>query len=284
MPSSTETEKPLPIFRPVAFNFQDIRESADAYLAKVKSEAARIAAETKAEIERLRTEISADLTSQRQVLEIKEKEILAREEKVKAEEAKLGDRQKTIETAKYEEAFEQGKREGYDAGFKQGYETGEKQALTDYNERLSQECHSIITNRLETLFPAVQAAVSQLKESEAMFLACWEQQTVQLAATIARQTISRELPNMADVPLKLLREALELAIGSVRLKIRMNPRDVEFLEPEIDRLIRQITPAAETEIVSDIRISPGGCYLETSQGMIDQRLESRLARIQEELN
>jgi flagellar biosynthesis/type III secretory pathway protein FliH len=125
--------------------------------------------------------------------------------------------------------------------------------------------------------------VDKLVSAESLFISLWEEEALHVAAAIAHQAVNRELPNMVDVPLRLVREALELAVGSVKLKIRMNPQDVESLRQEVDSLVGKITPAAETEIVADVRISPGGCYLETTQGIIDQRIESRLERIVSEL-
>jgi len=271
------------IFRPVAFNFQDIQENADAYLQKVRAEAARIAEETKNEIARLRNEVTTELTTRRKELEAAKKEQTLLDEELKQEKIRLQELRKEMETAQYQESFENGKKDGYEAGFPEGYQMGEQKALKDYDEKVKQQSHEIMAAKLETLMPALKEIVEGLRNSEAMFLAHWEQRTIQVATAIAQQAISRELPNMIDVPMKLLKEALELAVGSTRLKIRMHPQDVEALQPEIERLVNEITPAATAEIVSDIRISPGGCFLETTQGTIDQRVESRLSRIQEEL-
>ena len=284
MSSPQETEQKIPIFRPVSFNFQDIREKADTYLANVRAEAARIAMETKNEIARLKNEVSTELDATRKACDEKARQQLIKEEELTKKESDLVKLKKEIEQTQFQEAHDQGKKEGYDTGFKEGYAAGEQQALVDYEEKLHNESRQIMAEQLETVMPAVQEAVKQLQMSKASFLLRWEQQTIQVATAIANQTISRELPNMIDVSLKLLKEALELAVGSVRLRIRMNPQDVEYLRPEIERLIQEITPAAESEVVEDMRILPGGCFLETSQGTIDQRIQSRLSRIEEELS
>lgn len=271
------------IYRPTPFNFVDMQEKADAYLEAVRAEAARIADEARAELTRLRNASNAELEQKRLELSTWEQKLTERERKLEEESARVGLLREEIENGKYEEAEKKGRTEGYDAGHAEGYAAGEKKALSDYDERLKQEADALTQERVSTLMPALEKVIANLVSAENMFVSRWEEGTLQVAAAIAQQAINRELPQMMDVPLKLLREALELAVGSVRLKIRMNPQDIESLGQEIDTVISQISPVAETEIIADMRVSQGGCYLETSQGTIDQRIESRLERIVSEL-
>jgi len=271
------------IYRPTAFNFVDMQEKADAYLETVRAEAARISKEARAELTRLRDVTNAELEQKQRELQQLKQKLNEREQQLEAESQRLDSLHDEIEKAAYDEAKAKGHKEGYDCGYAEGYADGENKALTDYQERLQQEADKITRDAFQTLMPALETAIEKLASAENIFLSRWEECALQVATTIAQQAINRELPNMIDVPLKLLREALELAVGSVRLKIRMNPNDAEALRQEIDTLMNQITPAAETEVIADIRISPGGCYLETTCGTIDQRIDSRLERIVSEL-
>ncbi|MCL2623793.1 MAG: FliH/SctL family protein [Planctomycetaceae bacterium] len=271
------------IYRPAPFNFVDMQEKADAYLETVRAEAARISEEVRSELTQLRNAVNVELAQKRRELQEFEQNLAERERLLEAESQRVHLLRDEIEEAAYDEAIAKGHKEGYDCGHKEGYAAGEKQALTDYRERLQQEADTLTKEAFQTMMPALESAVDKLASAKNLFLTSWEEGAVQVAAAIARQAISRELPNMIDVPLHLLREALELSVGSVRLKIRMNAQDIETLRQEIDTLVAKITPAAETELVADGRVSPGGCYLETTYGTIDERLESRLERIVSEL-
>ena len=271
------------IYRPTPFNFVDMQEKADAYLESVRSEAARIADEARAELTRLRNVANAESEQKRLELGEWEQKLLEREKKLEEENARVNALREKIEKSTYDDAKKEGYEKGHEAGQADGYVAGEEKALSDYAERLKQEADQLTQERLSTLMPAMETVIENLVSAENMFVSRWEEGALQVAAAIAQQAIVRELPNMLDVPLKLLREALELAVGSVRLKIRMSPQDIESLGNEIETVVRQIAPVAETEITADMRISPGGCYLETSQGTIDQRIESRLERIVSEL-
>ena len=282
MVNATQDEQRV-VYRPTPFNFVDMQEKADAYIASVREEAARIAEEARAELTRVRNEANAELDQKKRELQEIERELAEREKQLASEARQMKLLRDEIEKAAYDEARANGHKEGYDSGHAEGYTAGEKQALTDYQERLQQEADKITKEAFQTLMPALETGIDKLVSAENLFVSLWEEEALQVAAAIARQAINRELPNMVDVPLRLLREALELAVGSVRLKIRMNPKDIESLRQEIDTLVNKITPAAETEVVGDVRVSPGGCYLETTQGIIDQRIESRLERIVSEL-
>ena len=271
------------IYRPSPFNFVDMQAKADAYLETVRAEAGRIAEEARAELTQLRNTANAELEQRRRELQETERRLAEREKQLEADSQRVQALRIEIEKAQYDEAVAKGHREGYDQGHAKGYAAGEERATLDYDERLQREADAITKEAFQTLMPALETAVDKLVSAESLFVSLWEESTLRVAAAIAEQAISRELPNMIDVPLRLLREALELAVGSVRLKIRMNPQDVASLRQEIDLLIVKVTPVAETEVVADERITPGGCYLETTSGTIDQRLESRLERIVSEL-
>ena len=282
MANVTQEEQRV-VYRPTPFNFVDMQEKADAYLEAVRVEATRIAEEARAELTRLRNAANAELEQKKRELQEIEQKITERENQLEAETQRVHLMRDEIKKTTYDEAKAKGHKEGYDSGHAEGYAVGENQALTDYQERLQQEADTITKDAFQTLMPALETAIEKIAVAENLFVSRWEEGAIQVAAAIARQTINRELPNMIDVPLQLLREALELAVGSVQLKIHMNANDVEALRQEIDTLIQKIAPAAETEVVADIRVSPGGCYLETTYGTIDQQIDSRLKRIVSEV-
>jgi flagellar biosynthesis/type III secretory pathway protein FliH len=112
----------------------------------------------------------------------------------------------------------------------------------------------------------------------------WEENAMQIAAAIAYQTIMRDPAIKREVPLDLLREALELAMNCAALKIRMNPTDVEELREPINAILEETGNLATAELVADPKIAAGGCVVETPDGIVDERLESRLSRIIVELS
>ncbi|MDR3108637.1 MAG: hypothetical protein LBU65_02970 [Planctomycetaceae bacterium] len=271
------------VYRPVPFNFIDLETQANDYLSKVRDEALTIAQAAREEVAKLRE------TAKRELLEVQsEKSRVAQakaelDHRLATENATLNETRKRVE----EEAKTRGYEDGYKAGFaegkRNGYKDGELQATIDYDEKIKLEASMQLGARLETLMPAVAAAVEKIQTAQQSFLADWEHVAINVAAKMASKAIMRDLPSMNDIPIDLLREALELGVGSSVLRIKMNPDDLDTLRPQVNMLTESLGSATVAEIIADGRISPGGCVVETSLGVIDQEIESRLERILAEL-
>ena len=115
------------------------------------------------------------------------------------------------------------------------------------------------------------------------WLARWEQGAVRLATAIARRVIRRELMRSARDSAGAVREALQLAAGSTRMRLLMNPADVNGLAGKIQKVLDEHPSIVPTKLVADASIAPGGCRVETEHGAIDQQFDAQLARIVEEL-
>ena len=311
MPSPRTVQSPM-AYSPVPFNFVDLEEKATQYIAQVRAESARVVSDTQYEVERIRQIAAAEheksaaeleqarsqareeaetirkqLDELRQRLQSEEKNFKTRKEELENEAAKLKTQLKqneeTAQKTGYETGYTEGKKIGYDEGHSKGYADGEMQATIDYTEKVQREAEIQLGAQLETLIPALKTMIDRLELAKQAFLQRWEQSAVKIAETIAAKAINRQLPDMIDVPIRLLREALELGTGSTSVLIRLNNEDYAALKPQIDLLIQEMMRSVQTEIVSDATISPGGCILETPHGTIDNRIESRLVRIEEEL-
>ncbi len=146
-----------------------------------------------------------------------------------------------------------------------------------------QSVQSRIGESLKTALPALNEVVESLRQSEQAWLKHWERETVRLACAIAARVIRRELRHSPEIPLALVREALELAMGSASIRLHLNPQDREALDDQISGILGRLRQLGPTEVVSDPEITPGGCRVVTEYGQVDQRIETQLARIEQEL-
>ncbi len=140
-----------------------------------------------------------------------------------------------------------------------------------------------VGKQLETLLPALQKAVAGIVEARADFLRGWERNIVHLATAIAARVIRREVERQPDLPLALVREALDLAAGSPHVQLQLHPADLAALGAQVERLTKETSRLGNVEIVADPQVSQGGCRVLTRHGAIDERVESQLVRIEEEL-
>ncbi len=150
-------------------------------------------------------------------------------------------------------------------------------------QRVQELARSYIDQHLDSLSGALSEVVQSMQAARQSWTAHWEHQVIHLATAIAGRILRTAVDAQPEIPLKLLQEAIVLASGSPTLVVRLHPHDFDVLGDKSQKLVEQLAPAAETEIVSDPHVTRGGCIVESEFGEIDQRFESQLERIVEEL-
>lgn len=163
-----------------------------------------------------------------------------------------------IQRSARDEAFAQGKREGYDAGFSEGREAGLQQGQSEVNAQ---------AQRLKGLLDRLAAPAAELDDAV-------EQEITELALTIARQIIRRELITQPGEIVGVIREAVSLLPASNReLCIKVHPEDAAFL--------RQSITEAESawQLVDDPTVGRGGCLISAGASRLDATVEHRLAAV-----
>jgi flagellar assembly protein FliH len=140
-----------------------------------------------------------------------------------------------------------------------------------------------VTRQLETVLPALRATIENIERSKQGWLADWERHAIHLAAAMASRVCRRELARQPEITLALVREALELAGTSNRIRVLLHPDDCAALGSQLSQVVEEFSRLGKPEILADAQISRGGCRVETDYGVIDQQFEAQLARIEEEL-
>jgi flagellar assembly protein FliH len=148
----------------------------------------------------------------------------------------------------YDEAFQQGLREGVAAG----QDEVRKRAL-----------------RFDELLERLAKPFDELDETV-------EKHLVELAMTVVQQLFRRELRQDPSHVIGVVREAIHLLpVASRNVRVRLHPDDAEF--------VRASLPQSEGErawtIVEDPMIDRGGCKVVTEQSQIDAQSESRLKAV-----
>ena len=156
-----------------------------------------------------------------------------------------------------------------------GYADGQKEIQQIVEKKLGEQ--------LATLLPALAATIQEIQHAKQAWLSHWEHTAVRLATAVAERIIRREVEQKPEIALELVRESLELASGSSSVRVLLNPKDHETLQPKADALIHDMAGLGACELVADPTVTPGGCRVETAFGSIDQRIETQLKRIEEEL-
>ena len=100
-----------------------------------------------------------------------------------------------------------------------------QQAHAEGRRAAAEEITRQLQQQLATLMPALHKTIEDIKHSKQAWLTHWEKSGVHLATAIAERLIRRHLPETPDLTLTLVREALELAAGSAKIRVHLNPAD-----------------------------------------------------------
>lgn len=150
------------------------------------------------------------------------------------------------------------------AAYQEGFEQGERDGLAAAQIHINQAVQS-----LKSVFDSMGEPLKQVDDKI-------ESELVNLAVSIAKQIVRRELKTDPGEVVAVVREALaNIPASSQRVRVYLNPEDGE--------LVRQIIPpnAAERtwEVIDDPVLSRGSCRVETDTTVIDASFESRIAAI-----
>src|SRR5271165_731620 len=116
------------------------------------------------------------------------------------------------------------------------------------------EVDQMIQRQLSTVIPALRQAILDIHQAKQAWLAQWETAGVHLAAEIAKRLIRSELTRQPEIPLTLIREALQLATGGGDVRLLLNPADHQALGGQVKLLVGEMAGLGETQIVADAAI------------------------------
>ena len=153
--------------------------------------------------------------------------------------------------------------QGYNVGFEQGHAAGMAAA---------QESTAQSVARLAAL-------VADVQQNHAAFFRAAERQVVDLALQIAQKVVEREIENIPDMAVNVIRAALDEMDARTATRVRVNPADAELLRRRWTQVVPPGIAAERIELQPDERVQSGGAIIETTHGQVDAQLESKLEQL-----
>ncbi|MCX6833137.1 MAG: FliH/SctL family protein [candidate division Zixibacteria bacterium] len=108
-------------------------------------------------------------------------------------------------------------------------------------------------------------------------------QLVELAFAIADKITAARAVAERDTVIETIHRCIGEILDKTRMKIRVNPAELDFVRQRFDELVKSNEAAAAAVVESDNRVSAGGCIIETDSGSADARIESQLRMLREKL-
>lgn len=179
------------------------------------------------------------------------------------------------------EAFAEGLAQGHERGYNDGKQLGQDEAkeildaelanLAEQRQELLQQQQEL-ENRAREFSDMLQFLQHPLHELDEVV----EEQLVELATTIAKQIIRRELKTSPDEVVAVVREALALLpVSNRKVDVFLNPEDIPLVEATVHP-----QPEHEEEsrihLHEDASLTRGGCRVVSNDSHIDASVERRI--------
>jgi flagellar biosynthesis/type III secretory pathway protein FliH len=154
-------------------------------------------------------------------------------------------------------AFQQGLTEGEKKGFEAG------------------------TKRVDPLIDSLNQTLLQLETIRKEIHQAIEKEVVRLALSIAKKIVCHEVKTSEETVVCVAREALSRVENPAKIKIKLNPADLQFIQDTKSQLSHFLHNAASIRFEAEDSIQSGGCVIETDMGNLDARIEKQFQAIEE---
>jgi flagellar assembly protein FliH len=124
---------------------------------------------------------------------------------------------------------------------------------------------------LGALALAVSAAYQRFCREQVSALA-------ELATRAAEKLLGEQLACEPERVLTIVHAAMEQVSGSTHVALRLNPADIDLVQPALASTSCGHAPAVQ--IHADPTVERGGCWIESEQGKVDATVSGRLAELE----
>lgn len=159
-------------------------------------------------------------------------------------------------------------------------EAVEKQACDEGFARGMAEARALVEKDLETLFAALNKAMAELEAFRKRLELDAEKDAVSLAFAIARKVVYHEIDSREEAIFEVIHEALKQVPDQKSATLRVSPMDYERLKAGTGAFSAAAASLEEMRMQPDKSIRDGDCIIDTPFGMIDARVEKRLAAVE----
>lgn len=161
---------------------------------------------------------------------------------------------------RFQEEKEHAYKDGYSQGKNKGYEEGI--SITHKIEALLTDIHDDIKSQRETLMSRAGETLGRM--------------ALEIAQAVIGEAVMKSSGELFEYNLK---RCLDILAGAGPVRIRINPVEYEHAREYLQAVKPKDSDRFSFEFEPDPTITPGGCFIETSSGAIDARIESQFEQI-----
>lgn len=172
--------------------------------------------------------------------------------------------QANAELAASQEEIQALRRKAVEEGREEGRAAGREEGLAEIREEFAETLVS-----LQQLHQDYQARMQEMYRA-------LDEVVVQLSLNLAEKIIGCKLELEPELLVEQIEQVLRKLTRVTELVIRVNPEDYQYINPRSRKFAPYIQGEGGVRVIKDGQVKRGGFVLETPDGGIDGRLETRL--------
>jgi flagellar assembly protein FliH len=137
------------------------------------------------------------------------------------------------------------------------------------------------SNKAQSVIESLQRALEQLQNIRTEIHQELEKEVTHLALSIAKKIVCHEIKTARETVACVAREALARVDNPGKIKIKLNPEDLQFIQNTQSQFTRILQDFDQIDFEAQDSIQSGGCLIETDRGDIDARIEKQFEAIEE---
>lgn len=188
-------------------------------------------------------------------------------ERVKEEKQRLLDEKYQVQEMLIEEN-RRIEKETYDKAYKEGYDKGWAEGNTKGLNDGQREAREVVAN--------FDQVIREAKAQREQVYLSSKQSVIELVIQIARKITFNAAKIDPEVTAGIVERVLEKLTDKTKVKVKVNPEQLEALEKQIERFKSGSTSIKAINFEPDSRVRHGGCFIETPTGDVDVRLETQM--------
>lgn len=157
------------------------------------------------------------------------------------------------------------------SAYEEGMASGEARG---YEEGLAK------TNQIEAELNEKIRQVDEEFEAKIMEL---EPRFVELLTDIYSHVFSVDMSDRSELVLNMLNNAIHNIDGSKNFFLHVSKEDYEYVNSQKEVLLRGLASTCTVEVIEDMTLSQGNCFIEAESGIYDCGLDTQLENISKEL-
>lgn len=150
--------------------------------------------------------------------------------------------------------------EARERGYSEGLKKGKEEAINEVN----------------SIMESLKKGIDSLMRTREEFFEKAEKEMVDLVALVSSEIVLREISRDNEIIEDVIRKAAGEIHSRQKIKIRINPADMENVKNMAEKLTKEVEAVEGVEFEPDRKISQGGCVIETNIGTLDATVENRL--------